>query len=66
MISGCEGPGRQGQSYCYNPYADGLTEDDLLSTKDMKCGDNGYSCGKCEGKTFTFESLFQLESIEGI
>jgi hypothetical protein len=57
MISGCEGPGRQGQSYCYNPYADGLTKDDMLSTKDMKCGDNGYSCGKCEGQTCTCVSL---------
>lgn len=50
MITGCEGPGRQGLSYCYNPFSEGLTKDDLLSTKDMKCGDNGYSCGKCEGK----------------
>jgi hypothetical protein len=52
MITGCEGPGRQGQSYCYNAFADGLTKDDLLTTKDMKCGDNNYDCGKCEGKKF--------------
>ena len=49
-IPGCEGPGRSGQSYCYNPFADGLTKDELLSNKDMKCGDNGYRCGKCEGE----------------
>ena len=49
-IPGCEGPGRSGQSYCYDPFADGLTKDELLSDKDMKCGDNGYRCGKCEGE----------------
>ncbi|KAL3776756.1 hypothetical protein HJC23_013934 [Cyclotella cryptica] len=47
-VPGCEGPGRQGQSYCYNPFADGLTKDVLLTTKDMKCGNNN-PCGKCEG-----------------
>jgi hypothetical protein len=49
-IPGCEGPGRQGMSYCYNPFAEGLTEDVLLTTKNMKCGDNGNRCTKCQGE----------------
>ena len=49
-IPGCEGPGRQGQSYCYDPYAEGLTKDDLLSTTDMKC--DKQPCGKCQGMVY--------------
>jgi hypothetical protein len=49
-IPGCEGPGTQGMSYCYDPYAEGLTKDVLLSDKDSKCGEDGSKCGKCQGK----------------
>lgn len=49
-IPGCEGPGVSGQSYCYDPFSEGLTKDVLLNTKNLKCGENGYKCNKCEGK----------------
>ncbi|KAL7486420.1 hypothetical protein ACHAW6_012022 [Cyclotella cf. meneghiniana] len=47
-VPGCKGPGRQGQRYCYDPFAEGLTEDVLLTTMDMRCSNN-YPCGKCQG-----------------
>jgi len=51
LIPGCEGPGRPGRSYCYDPFVDGLTTEELLSNKDDKdenC-DKKDRCDKCRG-----------------
>lgn len=48
LIPGCGGPGKQGQSYCYDPFADGLTENDLLALEEKSC-DKKDRCEKCHG-----------------
>ena len=48
LIPGCLGAGRPGQSYCYNPFANGLTAEDLLLEEDIDC-DKKDTCNKCEG-----------------
>ncbi|KAL7554810.1 hypothetical protein ACHAWF_018359 [Thalassiosira exigua] len=50
FIPGCEGFGRPGVNYCYDPFADGLTEDMLLSERndDESC-DKKSRCEKCRG-----------------
>lgn len=45
-IPGCSGQGKYGQSYCYNPFADGETT--LLTTATKAC-DKKAPCGKCFG-----------------
>ena len=48
-IPGCLGPGSQGQSYCYDPFAEGSDSAVMLSTEDAKC-DNKRRCDKCSGE----------------
>ncbi|KAL7472623.1 hypothetical protein ACHAXS_012985 [Conticribra weissflogii] len=47
-IPGCIGPGNQGQSYCYDPFAEGSGSEIMLSTEDAKCDDK-RRCEKCFG-----------------
>lgn len=49
FIPGCEGPGRSGRSYCYDPFADGLTQEVLLSDQEEEC-EGKDRCGKCRGE----------------
>jgi len=49
FIPGCEGPGNRGISYCYDPFATGLTEAELLHPEDEDC-DKEARCGKCRGE----------------
>lgn len=48
FIPGCEGPGIEGGSYCYDPFATGLTEVELLRPVDQYC-DHKERCEKCRG-----------------
>ena len=45
-VPGCQGAGRPNQSYCYDPFSEGLTEADLLVDEDQNCKGK---CKKCEG-----------------
>eukprot|EP00579_Thalassiosira_antarctica_P000126 CAMPEP_0201868900 /NCGR_PEP_ID=MMETSP0902-20130614/2610_1 /ASSEMBLY_ACC=CAM_ASM_000551 /TAXON_ID=420261 /ORGANISM="Thalassiosira antarctica, Strain CCMP982" /LENGTH=526 /DNA_ID=CAMNT_0048394301 /DNA_START=101 /DNA_END=1681 /DNA_ORIENTATION=+ len=48
FIPGCEGPGKYAGNYCYDPLADGLTEDKVLPSEDGYC-DKKERCDKCRG-----------------
>lgn len=48
FVPGCEGPGLPAQSYCYDPFVDGLTVNELLSIKDNN-RDKKDRCAKCSG-----------------
>ena len=70
-VPGCKGAGKLGQSYCYDPFAKGLTE--LLSMDDLNC-DKKDACGKCEGdcdqdedcdKSLVCYKRFGLETVPG-
>ncbi|KAL9181331.1 hypothetical protein ACHAXT_010136 [Thalassiosira profunda] len=48
FVPGCEGPGERGANYCYDPFAGGLTEEDLLTENEKEC-DKKDQCAKCHG-----------------
>jgi len=48
FIPGCTGSGRPNQNYCYDPFADGLDEDNLLPMEEGDC-DHKDRCDKCRG-----------------
>ena len=72
IIPGCEGPGRPDVNYCYNPFAGGLTEENLLTAGEC---DRKDRCGKCRGDCmgdddcekglFCYFRRFGMEMIPG-
>lgn len=73
IIPGCSGPGIPSQTYCYDPFANGLNETDLLGFGEKAC-DRRDPCEKCRGECFGDEYCgkdlfcyrrFGFESVPG-